>query len=1007
MKKKIFIILWTLFLITCGAFYVVNKFILPAKLKSILTEKIQETTGRKTSIADVQFSLVKGFIIKGLVLSNRDETFSPFLRADQIALHILYPPIFKEKKIIIPTLNIENPDITLVRNKDNRWNFSDILDKQIQAQRPPSQSPFSVAVLNISIHNASVHFSDHAALKEFSETIQNLNLDAKFTLPQNIKLSASGVTAQKPTTFAFDGTYQLSSQSLTGQLGVENFPVSDYLPSYYIPPNFELANGTIRKSDINIHFQNNVIKLKGKAQSTGIVLKFPSGFVFSGSPSAEFTAELNIQQPDSINYTALVELNHSSLSGIPYIQSAKDLNGQIRATPNEISSKKIDLTILNSNFSVAATVKDLSQPLIDLALTSQNIDLNDLNPLLSNISKGKPLSLQGHGPLTLSFEGQLSPGKDSHVNISTRLIEFKLESTDPPLNVASQQASVEVKYQGPFPLSSHSRLELTSHLSGVSLQSKSPDIAAGGNVTIALDFQGPFPISENTQYNLSAQLGNAAIKLTSPAVDLENVNGKLSYDSKRLVLENVTAHTLGTDVNVSGSVEDLTSPLLNVRVSSDHVDMGKISALFPDLLKQSKIKKIDGISSIDMTYQGRLSDPLKANLNVAANVSNASITVDGLPNDITNISGKLSAQADFARWEFETSLSSDFFSLQTKVKMFNNVFDILLLKGNYLKVPFDVQGRVTLADGTFPSFEMTAKSEIDLESISAFAPPFKDQLDPFKPTGHITVDSKIKGHGQDWHEWQMSANVTSPLITVMGYKFNSVNFTMNQLPSANAHQINLTANVYEGLLKVGVSADLKEKGIPSQVSASLDKVNLSLFKNDTPAKEKNITGFLSGTFYGEAPLEDFKKIKGRGSLLVNNGTLWQLNLLKGLGKLLLIPEFENIVFTEASGTFDIADERILTGDLQLISQQAKLLCAGWMDFNQKVNFDINAEFSDDTIASSESLKKSLTAILTQGNNLLGIKLTGSLKEPKYTLSKTAIIRKATDLLINGLKSIFE
>ena len=124
---------------------------------------------------------------------------------------------------------------------------------------------------------------------------------------------------------------------------------------------------------------------------------------------------------------------------------------------------------------------------------------------------------------------------------------------------------------------------------------------------------------------------------------------------------------------------------------------------------------------------------------------------------------------------------------------------------------------------------------------------------------------------------------------------------------------------------------------------------------------------------------------------------------------LLIPEYENIIFTDGLMNFEIKDSKILTKDLLLKSKEVELVGNGWADFNSNIDLLITPEFKELAILQSKSLKKGPTAILAQAEGYVNIKITGTLDNPQYkvTTSPTRVIKKATGALVEGLQGIFE
>ena len=142
-------------------------------------------------------------------------------------------------------------------------------------------------------------------------------------------------------------------------------------------------------------------------------------------------------------------------------------------------------------------------------------------------------------------------------------------------------------------------------------------------------------------------------------------------------------------------------------------------------------------------------------------------------------------------------------------------------------------------------------------------------------------------------------------------------------------------------------------------------------------------------------------------MTIKDGHLWELALFKGLAKLLFIQEFQNVVFREAGGDFTIANRRIHTNGFELRSAPVSFICNGWMDFNGNLDLDMGAQFSPQTIEESGSLNKTITALLTQTGEYLTIKVTGNIKEPRLIPSPVGMIKKATDILRESLKNIFQ
>jgi hypothetical protein len=115
--------------------------------------------------------------------------------------------------------------------------------------------------------------------------------------------------------------------------------------------------------------------------------------------------------------------------------------------------------------------------------------------------------------------------------------------------------------------------------------------------------------------------------------------------------------------------------------------------------------------------------------------------------------------------------------------------------------------------------------------------------------------------------------------------------------------------------------------------------------------------------------------------------LLELEMLKGIWKVLfnnlLVSDYRNIKFTQAKATFKIADGKVTTEDLILKSIPADISARGWVSFDNTLNFDIVADVRETPLITSSAIQAVPTTIISQvAKNVIGIKLTGSLTNPK-------------------------
>jgi hypothetical protein len=193
--------------------------------------------------------------------------------------------------------------------------------------------------------------------------------------------------------------------------------------------------------------------------------------------------------------------------------------------------------------------------------------------------------------------------------------------------------------------------------------------------------------------------------------------------------------------------------------------------------------------------------------------------------------------------------------------------------------------------------------------------------------------------------------------------------------------------------------DFKDPLLPYQVNLNLKGVRIEKFKADTPAKDQDIAGKVDANVKLNGFFGDISGFNGSGDISVTEGRLWQLNLFKGLGSLLFVRDFSNIVFTKGACKFKIKDKLISTENLALNSDIADLEGRCRIGFDSTIDAYLNVHILNESVPLSGTFKDVATAIIGTAGRFGVIKITGTLKEPKHSFEPAV-----GDILI-GLKNM--
>jgi AsmA protein len=173
------VIVGVLVLLLVGLTLFIKSYLSSDRLKPIILPKAEAATGRKVQLDEINVSLFKGIVAKGLSVKERDGQ-KDFLKIGRFVLSYRLLPLLK-KQLVISKIEIISPSVAIRKEKEGGYNFSDITEKRSREPQKPSGSepqalPVSVVADRLFIRNASIKFVDEGkALPDASIT-----LDAEF-----------------------------------------------------------------------------------------------------------------------------------------------------------------------------------------------------------------------------------------------------------------------------------------------------------------------------------------------------------------------------------------------------------------------------------------------------------------------------------------------------------------------------------------------------------------------------------------------------------------------------------------------------------------------------------------------------------------------------------------------------------------------------------------------------------------------------------------------------------
>jgi hypothetical protein len=529
--------------------------------------------------------------------------------------------------------------------------------------------------------------------------------------------------------------------------------------------------------------------------------------------------------------------------------------------------------------------------------------------------------------------------------------------------------------------------------------------------------------NQSISYSGALNIKNADISGIETLDTITGFHSTIKFKNADLIFEDIQARALDTVLSATGTFKN---NILTLEGSAD-IMLEKIT---PFLNKQFPALncELNGTALLKIHYASDITSKNPPVISGETQLLKINLTLPTLKHKLSADKGTVlfNTKEENIRWHFSdaryleksykiegdlkgfktphinANLAGQGISLKTNFIKENETYIVTSLKGRYLNSTFDIHGQIK------PKKEISLNGSVvvDANDLKTLLPNHSATFKQMKPQGRCSFKAEIAGPLNDIRSWNIKTKATSASLKLYDLTIKDVKLDyaqMNQKGYINEFSFN--AYKGQGMIKGNLNLSHKDKTY-YLLNGTLKDLELNDLKNDTPAKSKTLYGACFLNISIEGNTQDINSAKGVGSLLIKKGNLWEFNPLKGLGNFLLIPRFTNIVFTNAQGNFTIEDGFLKTDDLELLGPEMGLIAEGKMSFKGDLDFLINTQIiqsgSKETPDQENEVRSQIAQIFSKKGSLTGIKISGTIKEPKYKIQAIAenIIKKFSDIFSN-------
>lgn len=233
--------------IVLAVYAIAGFFILPPVARSVLVKQLTEKLHRPVAIRAIRFNPFDlSARVEGFSMKDRDGT-GPFVAFEELYLDFQAASIVRMGPVL-REITLRSPNVTLIRNEDSTYNFSDLLGGSSSGPSDEGK-PLRYSLNNIRIVGGSIDFDDRP--KHTRHTVRDLSIAIPFlsNLPFAVDLFVHPAFEAKVngTEVAFQGTTKPYSASrvTTVDLNVRDFDIPHYLEYIPFQRKFRIPSGSL------------------------------------------------------------------------------------------------------------------------------------------------------------------------------------------------------------------------------------------------------------------------------------------------------------------------------------------------------------------------------------------------------------------------------------------------------------------------------------------------------------------------------------------------------------------------------------------------------------------------------------------------------------------------------------------------------------------------------------------------------------------------------------------
>lgn len=195
----------------------------------------------------------------------------------------------------------------------------------------------------------------------------------------------------------------------------------------------------------------------------------------------------------------------------------------------------------------------------------------------------------------------------------------------------------------------------------------------------------------------------------------------------------------------------------------------------------------------------------------------------------------------------------------------------------------------------------------------------------------------------------------------------------------------IEGEVHGGRATGAARIDLAAEGPLFAADLKVEGINLAALMEQLKSAAGLAAGTAQFTLQCSGSMRQPTLVQGTGELRIREARVSLLSGAPALARLLQIPELQAHTFTEASGTFKVADERLTFYDLEAVSDRLQLTATGSVGLDRTLDFDVLIALHPELAGRLPEASRKRLAQRADGFSSVTFKLDGTLDQPRSNL----------------------